>query len=780
MKKNPFVPLTVWLVLISSIAFAQTGQLAGKVYDAQKGHPLEGVSIYDRQSGKGTVTDEKGAYNLVLAAGLHNLRISYIGFKTIDTLVDVKHKVVMLNLELQPSSRQLREVKVGAQRVDHNVSELEMSVQTLDYMTIKKVPALMGEVDVIKTIQLLPGVQAASEGSSGFSVRGGGTDQNLILLDDAPIYNASHFLGFFSVFNNDAVKLATLYKGDIPANYGGRLSSVLDVQMKDEMPQKFSGQGGIGLVTSRLMLETPLFNRKTSLMLAGRTTYAGLVIPFLDEKLQGSDIYFYDLNAKVTQVLNGRNRLYLSAYHGYDKFFVSDMLGLGYGNTSATLRWSHVFGERLVSNLSLLHSRYRYALDIVYEPYDFTIMAGSVESKLVYDFTMVWNDRHTSRFGIASSSLSFSQGELEDRGGALSQYLSLEETASVARKGLQHALYFSHDHTLGPRFSLRYGLRISCFQNIGEEEFYRFDKHYRVMDTLHYGKGEIFHTEIHPEPRLAAMFRINDSSSVKASYARTVQYAQVATAATGGLPFDVWFPISPNIKPQVCDQIAIGYFRNFLNNKLETSVEVYYKNLQNVIDFKDNAQTYANLLIDGELRCGKGRSYGVELLLRKNTGKLTGWISYTYARTLRTIADINFGKEYRSPYDRPHNLVLVANYDFTSRLSVAANWIYNTGQPVSYPYGQFTMGGLTYAIYNGSRNASRYPAYHRMDLSLTWKLGRHEWKKWESELNVSVYNVYGHHNTWAVTFTQDEYGGIRTEKMYLFSAVPSISYNIKF
>lgn len=768
------------LLLLSLPVFSQTGKVAGKVFDAHNAAPMEGVTVYDRQTGKGAVTDEKGSYVLNLPDGRHNLRISYMGYKTVDTIIVLKAKVMILDIKLQSSSRLLHEVKVGAQRVDHNVSELEMSVQTLDHVAIKKIPALMGEVDVIKTIQLLPGVQAASEGSSGFSVRGGGTDQNLILLDNAPIYNASHFLGFFSVFNNDAVKQATLYKGDIPSNYGGRLSSVLDVQIKDEMPEKLSGQGGIGLVTSRLMVETPLFNRRTSVLLAGRTTYAGLVIPFLGEDLQGSDIYFYDLNAKVTQVLGSKDRLYVSAYHGYDKFFIQDMMGVGYGNTSATLRWRHVFGERLVSNLELTHSNYRYAIDMVYDPYDFTITAGSAESKLQYDYTMVWNKRHTSRMGIASSFLSFTQGELEDRGGALAQYLSTSDMESVVRKGLQHALYFTHDHTLGPRFSMRYGLRVSCFQNVGAEDLYVFDNDYLVVDTLHYGRGEIFHTEIHPEPRMAAMFRINDSSSVKASYSRTVQYAQVAAAATGGLPFDVWFPISPNIRPQECDQFALGYFRNFLNNKLEASVEVYYKNLQHVIDFKDNALTYGNLLIDGELRCGKGRSYGLEFLLRKNTGRLTGWISYTYARTLRTIEGINFGKEYRSPYDRPHNLVLVANYDISPRLSVAANWIYNTGQPVSYPYGQFTMGGLTYAIYNGSRNCSRYPDYHRMDLSLTWKLGSHEWKKWESELNVSVYNVYGHHNTWAVTFTQDEHAGIRTEKMYLFSAVPSISYNIKF
>ena len=779
--QKKFITLIICLLSCWTSAIAQQkATVSGIVKDADSGETLIGVSIYVEKLKTGTTTNEKGYYELTLPVGEQHLKISYIGYNAENKKITVSGKPQKLNVSLKPDMTTLSEVQVTGEKKDRNVSEMAMSVQTLDMITIKKIPALMGEVDVIKTIQLLPGVQAASEGSSGFSVRGGGTDQNLILLDNAPIYNASHFLGFFSVFNNDAVKDATLYKGDIPANYGGRLSSVLDVQIKDEMPKKFTGSGGLGLVTSRLMLEAPLFDQKTSVMVAGRTTYSGLVIPFLGEDLKGSNIYFYDLNAKVTQVLNKNNRLFVSAYHGRDKFSMVDMVGLGYGNSSATVRWNHIFGDRLTSNLSLIGSHYNYAIDIWFQPYDFTIKAGSDDLKLSYDFAMIWNENNVSKFGITSGFQAFKQGELEDRGGALSQYLQIEQNKIVKRKGLEHALYFTHDQTFSPRFSLRYGLRLSAFQNIGEEEFFTFDANHNVTDTIHYASGEVFHTEIHPEPRVAAMYRIDEKSSVKASYSRTVQYAQVASAATGGLPFDVWFPISPNIKPQKCDQFAVGYFRNFKNDAIETSAEIYYKNLQNVIDFKDNAITYGNLLIDGELRCGKGRSFGAEFLVRKNVGKFTGWISYTYSRTLRTIEDINFGKEYRSPYDRPHNFVIVANYDFTPRISAAANWIFNTGQPVTYPYGQYTIGGVTYAIYNGSRNESRYPNYHRLDVSMTIKLGPLERKKWQSELKVSVYNAYAHHNTWAITFSPNENGGIKTERMYLFSAVPSISYNFKF
>ena len=768
------------LLFVAMSLFGQTGRVTGVVRDAESGETLIGVAVYEPVLKKGVTTNEKGKYEIDLPEGNHQLQFSYVGFQVYETNIMVGQKPKTLNVKLKPELTKLNEVQITGQKPDRNVSEMAMSVQSLDMITIKKIPALMGEVDVIKTIQLLPGVQAASEGSSGFSVRGGGTDQNLILLDDAPIYNASHFLGFFSVFNNDVVKEATLYKGDIPANYGGRLSSVLDVKVKDDMPKKLTGQGGVGLVTSRLTMEMPLFDQQTSLLLGGRSTYAGLVIPFMGEDMQGSDIYFYDLNAKVTQRINDNNRLFLSMYHGRDKFKVADMMGLGYGNSSTTLRWNHIFGKRLASNLTLLGSKYNYDIDIWMEPYDFTLSAGSKSAQLNYDFTMLWNDDNTSRWGLSTGFLSFKQGELEDRGGALQQYLGVDENTVVARKALEHALYFTHDQSFGTIFSMRYGLRLSCLQNIGAEDFYVFDDAYQVVDTLHYDKGEVFNTEIHAEPRLAAMFRIDEVSSVKASYSRTFQYAQVASAATGGLPFDVWFPVSPNVKAQRCDQYAIGYFRNFDHDAIETSIELYYKDLDHVTDFKDNAMTYGNVLIDGELRFGKGRSYGAEFLIRKNTGKLTGWISYTYSRTFRTIDGINFGKEYRSPYDRPHNFVIVANYDINPRLSVAANWIYNTGQPVTYPYGQYTIGGVTYAVYNGSRNESRYPAYHRMDLSLTWQLPDRRWKRWDSELNVSVYNVYAHHNTWAITFDQDGEGGVKTQRMYLFSAVPSISYQFKF
>ncbi len=777
------LPFLLFFILLNISSFAQQkGHISGTVKDAETSESLIGVSIYVEQLKQGTTTNEQGRYELDLPIGEHVLRVSYVGYGTLEKKVHVTAKPQTVNLKLHPETETLSEVEVTSERKDRNVSAMAMSVQTLDMITIKKIPALMGEVDVIKSITLLPGVQSASEGSSGFSVRGGATDQNLILLDGAPIYNASHFLGFFSVFNNDMVKDATLYKGDIPADFGGRLSSVLDVTVKDEVPKRFGLQGGVGLVTSRLMLETPAFDHKTSILLAGRTTYAGLVLPFLGEDLNKSQIYFYDLNAKVTQVLNKKNRLFISAYHGHDEFSMQEMIGLGYGNSSGTIRWNHIFSDRLTSNLSLIASRYRYSIDLKYSPYDFTIKAGTEAISLNYDFAMVWNDRHMTKFGLSTGFQNYLQGQIFDRGGALAQYLQVDSTKRVTRKALEHSLYFSHEFTPNPRFTLRAGLRLSCFQNIGEEDFYVMDPYiYLATDTIHYGPGEVFNTQINPEPRLAAMYRIDEKSSIKASYSRTVQYAQIASSATGGLPFDIWFPVSPNLKPQKCDQFALGYFRNFMNDGIETSVEVFYKNMQNVIDFKDNAITFGYLLIDGEVRVGKGRSFGAEFLIRKNVGKFTGWISYTYSHSYRTIKGISYDVEYRSPYDRPHNIAIVASYDITPRITLAANWIYNTGQPVTFPCGQYTLNGMTYAVYNGYRNESRYPDYHRLDLSFTCKLGKlDKARRWQHDINVSVYNAYARHNTWAILFDTDSQGGLITKNMYLFSAVPSISYNFKF
>lgn len=756
---------------------AQSG-IYGVIKDEDTGELLVGAAVYNDSLQIGTITDYNGYYDLPLKTGMYTIRFSYLGYTTIEKFVVIDNSRKRLNISMKMESQMLDKVVITSDRKDANVRELAMSVQKLEMVKIRKIPALMGEVDVIKAVQLLPGVQAASEGSSGFSVRGGAPDQNLITLDDAPVYNASHFLGFFSVFNNDVVKDATLYKGDIPASYESRLSSVLDIKTLDEVPDRFTMTGGVGILTSRLMINMPFNHQRTAVMLAGRVTYGGLITPYIIDRLKDTHLYFYDLNGKITHVFNKNNRLFVSMYNGYDNIGIVNMMSIGYGNTTATARWNHIFNDKLTSNLSMIYTRYKYDIDVMMKPYDFSLNAGINDLSGRYDFTWLMNDKITAKFGVSTTYHRYNQGELHDRTGVVAQYLGIDPKEKVYRKAIESALYYSHDHNITPLFSVRYGLRLSMYQNIGAETLYLFDENYKFYDSIIYGKGEIFHTEVNLEPRLAMMYRLGATSSVKASYSRTVQYAQLASNSTGGLPFDVWFPTNPNIKPQKCDQFAVGYFRNFRGNDIETSCEVFYKYLTDVIDFVDDAYFYGNLLIDGEVRIGKGRSYGAEFLVRKNYGKLTGWIAYTYSRSFRTVPGINHDEEYRSPYDRPHNISIVVNYEFTDRFNASANWVYNTGQPITYPYGKFTDHGSTYAIYNGYRNQSRYPDYHRLDLSVTWKGKKHE--RWQGEWNVSIYNVYGRHNTWAVVFEPGDNNTIETEKMYLFSVVPSISYNFKY
>lgn len=740
---------------------------------------LSGVTVLVESLNVGTSTDKNGFYELFLPQGSYTIKFSFVGYISETKTINVTNSFNELNISLKIDNKMLDAVVVSSTRKDANVTELKMSVQTIDMVRIRKIPSLMGEIDVIKSIQLLPGVHAASEGSSGFSVRGGSPDQNLILLDDVPVYNASHFMGFFSVFNNDVIKDATLYKGDIPAMYDSRLSSVLDIKTLDEIPYKFNMQGGIGALTSRLTLNVPFNKGKSAILLGGRITYGGVLACNLIKNLRGNSMYFYDFNAKIMHTLNEKNRLFVSTYLGDDILGMDSLMSMTYGNKNVTTRWNHVFNDKLTSNLSVFYTNYRYKIGVNMNPYDFSITAGIEDLSAKYDFTYLMNENITSRFGVSSTFHQYGQGKLDDKTGVIGMYMGVDPSNEVVRKALEHSVYFSNDHKLGPLFSIRYGLRLSLFQNIGKETLFLFDEKYNCYDQINYASGDIFNTEANLEPRLAAMYQIDEFSSIKASYLRTVQYAQVATNATGGIPFDLWFPSSPNIKPQKCDQFALGYFRNFRNNEIETSVELFYKNIHNVIDFADDAFFIGNLYVDGEVRAGKGRAYGAEFLARKNFGKLSGWISYTYSRSKRTVKDINFGEEYVSPYDRPHNVSIVLNYELTKRFDVSATWVYNTGQPVTYPYGKYTVDGVTYSIYNGERNKSRYPDYHRLDLSATLKCkDRH--KNWKGEWNLSVYNAYGRKNTWAVIFLPDGENNIQTQQISLFSFIPSISYNFKF
>lgn len=770
--------LLLFTILTSSLMLAQhKSELKGIVRDNATKEPLSYVTIIVEPLKAGTTTDEEGRYQLSLPDGDYTIKYSFIGYITEsrDVKLDDTHKT--LDILLKQDSKMLDEITISSRREDANVRELKMSVQTIDMVRIKKIPALMGEVDVIKSIQLLPGVHAASEGSSGFSVRGGNPDQNLILLDDVPVYNASHFLGFFSVFNNDIIKDATLYKGDIPAIYDSRLSSVLDVKTLDKVPNKFNMQGGIGILTSRLTIGMPFNKGRSAILLGGRITYGGVLACNLIKNLRGNSLYFYDFNAKIIHTINERNRLFISAYLGDDILGVDSLMTMKYGNKNITTRWNHIYNDKLTSNLSLFYTNYRYDIGVKMNPYKFNIIAGIEDVAAKYDFILIPNDNITSRFGASATFHQYGQGRLEDKTGAIAAFMGVDPSNEVVRKALEYSLYFSNEHKFGDLFSIRYGLRYSIFQNIGKETLFLFNDNYECYNQIDYTSGKIFNTEMNLEPRLAAMYQINDFSSIKASYSRTVQYAQLASNATAGIPFDMWFPTGPNIKPQKCNQFSIGYFRNFLYNEVETSVELFYKDIHNVIDFADNATLIGNLYIDGEVRAGRGYAYGAEFLVRKNFGDFSGWISYTYSKSMRKIHGINYDREYVSPYDRPHNISIVLNYAFSKRFDVSASWVYNTGQPVTYPCGKYTVDGVTYAVYNG-RNNSRYPDYHRLDLSATLKC-KNKHKNWKGEWNFSIYNAYGRKNTWAVLFLS-EGEHISTTKISLFSFIPSATYNFKF
>jgi hypothetical protein len=781
---------TLRLILISLtvLIFTFTGRaatpesspkatLSGYIRDASNGEFLIGVSIYCAELRSGTVSNNYGFYSLSLSPGTYTLRFSYIGFEMQEIKVRLM-KDSVADISMAPLHAELGEVVITGKRTDANVRAPEMSMVKMDIKTIQKVPALLGEVDVIKVLQLLPGVQSTSEGSTGFSVRGGSSDQNLILLDEATIHNASHLMGFFSVFNNDAIKDVTLYKGDIPAAYGGRLSSLLDVRMKDGNAREYKVTGSIGTVSSKLTFEGPLLANRTTFLVSGRRTYADLFLPLAkDENVRKSKLYFYDLNLKITHVLNENNRFYLSGYAGHDTF-KNQFASMGFGNQTGSFRWNHLFSKRLFFNLSLVSSRYKYQLGTPEgeaSSFRWTSMMRDYSAR--FDFSWYPVSNHTLRYGATTTFHEFFPGSATGLGSAtaISDFILPSEYA------LEHSLYASDEYKISPAFTLKYGLRFAVFQNVGPGTYYNFDASYNPVDSVVYGRGDVFHTYSSLEPRLAFTYLVSDVSSVKGSYSHTAQFLTLAQNSTAGTPLDIWFPATPNVKPQLCDQAAIGYFRNFSSNRYEASVEVYYKSFRNVIDFRDHAVLLLNPYLEGELRIGKGYSYGIETLLRKNEGVVTGWISYTYSRAFRQVDEINNGNRYPAPFDKPHTVNVVVNYEISSRWSASATWVYATGLPVTFPTGRAVVGNAVIPIYS-DRNAYRMPDYHRLDVSATLKGKQKPGRKWQGEWNLSVYNAYNRHNAWSINFSHDSKDPNITyaEKTYLFAIIPALTYNFKF
>ncbi len=751
--------------------------ISGTIHDKRNGEALIGATIYVKELKNGTISNSYGFYSLKLSPGNYTLVFSYMGFQSTEKNIELK-KEQTLNIELESNEKMLKEVVITANKASENIRKPEMSVNKLDTKTIQRIPALMGEVDVIKAIQLLPGVTSTSEGSSGFSVRGGSADQNHIILDEATVYNASHLMGFFSVFNNDAIKDVKLYKGDIPAANGGRLSSVLDVRMKDGNTKEFSGEGGIGILSSRLTLEGPIGGEKTSYMISGRRTYADMFLPLASNKnVRNNTLYFYDLNAKINHTINDNNRVFFSGYLGSD-VFKNKFAKMDLGNHTFTFRWNHLFSKQLFANFSLIGSRYGYELGTPEgDANSFNWTSELHDYSLKGDFTWYLNPSNTIKFGVITTYHTLDPGVAKGVG----EESILKEFTIPMNYGLEHAVYISNEQKVTDKLILKYGLRVSAYQNIGKGTVYNYNAQHDAFDSVVYGAGKTFKTQGGLEPRLGITYNYSATTAIKVSYSRTLQYLQLAQNSTAGTPLDLWFSASPNVKPQICDQYALGFFKNLKNNSLEFSMEGFYKNMQNTIDFKDHAELLLNEKLEGELRIGKARSYGLEVLLRKNEGRLNGWISYTYSKTERTIPEINNGKTYRAPYDKPHNFVIVFNYELTPRSYLSANWIYSSGTPMTVPVGRAMIGNKIVPIYS-ERNGYRAEDYHRLDLSYSIKDKEKKGRKWSGEWNFSLYNAYGQKNVWALNFVQDDKDPNKSyaEKTYLFTFIPSVTYNFKF
>ncbi|MDX9883871.1 MAG: TonB-dependent receptor [Prolixibacteraceae bacterium] len=767
---------TLILLLAAHILHAQElwHSIYGTVTDQHTGENLAGaIILIENATHSGTVTNSYGYYSTLVPEGQYKLRIQFMGYDSKEFYVTV-HENKLVNISLAEKPVQLDNITIRGEKPDRNVSSIEMGNARLSPKQIESVPVLFGEPDILKTIQLMPGVKSAGEGNSGFFVRGGGIDQNLILLDEAPVYNASHLLGFFSVFNSEAIRDANLMKGLIPAEYGCRASSVLDIKMKEGNLKDYSINGSIGLISSNLTLEGPIKEEKSSFMLSGRRTYADLFLKLSgDEELKNTTLYFYDLNLKTNFRLNERNRLYLSGYFGRDNFGFSDRFGFDWGSKTGTIRWNHFFSERLFLNSSFIYSDYSYDIKLLGTS-DVTMRSEIRDINLKEDFTFYKNSRNTLKFGINLIYHNFVPGEIIP--GKNSVYNSLKISD---RKAVESAAYFSGNRVINQRFQFYYGLRVALFTNTGPGDFYVLDSEGEVRDTVTYSKFKLVKTQGGPEPRLGFNYRLNRSSSIKGSATRIYQFIHLLSNSTTSTPTDVWLPSSDNVKPQIADQFSLGLFKNFGKNRYESSLEGYYKHLYNQIDYKNGADLIFNSTVESELVFGKGWSYGAEFLLKKNYGRLNGWIAYTWSKTMRQFDDINNGRPFPVRHDRTHDLSVVGMYKLSEKVTISANWVYSTGDAVTFPSGRYEIDGQVVGYYT-ERNGYRMPATHRLDLGVTCI--RKKTQKFESAWNFSVYNAYAHENPYYIYFqeAEDRPGTQEAVQVSLFKIIPSVSYKFKF
>lgn len=766
------------MFLIPAFSFSQDKfTVSGVLKDAASGETILGAPIAVSEiPGTGVLTNDYGFYSLTLPKGNYTLVVRYPGYHVISLKV-VLDKNQVLNLNLENALSELKEIEITATKENDNVTKSQMGMEKLDIQEVNKLPVLFGEKDILKSIQLMPGVKSAGEGNSGYFVRGGTADQNLILLDEALVYNASHLLGFFSTFNSDAIKDAVLYKGTMPAQYGGRISSVLDIKMNDGNAQQWKVGGGLGLISSRLNVEGPIKKNKGSILLTGRRTYADVFLKASNnEDLNSSQLYFYDLNLKANYQLNDKNRLFLSAYDGRDKLGIAETFGLDWGNTTATLRWNHILNEKWFSNTSFIYSNYSYNIGLSTSTLDLDILSRIRDFNLKQEWQFFASPKHSFKAGLNLVHHTITPGEIEANDSS-----GIDDSGDFQKKyALENAGYIAGESKLTQNINLSYGLRLSTFNLLGGDgEFYNYSSEGDITDTLFYNQNDIVKTYVVPEPRVSMSYVLNESTSVKAAYTRSSQFLHLISNSNASNPTDLWIPSSQNVKPQIADQVGIGLFKNIRNNQFEFSVETYYKDMQNQIDYRDGASTQANELVEGELLYGQGRAYGAEFLIKKKKGKLTGWIGYTLSRTEKQIDGINNNEWYVARQDRTHELTVVGVYDLSERVSMSASWIYYTGNAVTFPSGKYSIDGQNYLVYT-ERNGYRMPAYHRLDLSLT--LYNKKKENFESNWNFSLYNAYGRENAYFISFRDNDDDPTRTSayQTTLFRWVPSITYNFLF
>ncbi|MFK8046545.1 MAG: TonB-dependent receptor [Crocinitomicaceae bacterium] len=776
-------------ILCSALSYTQNNfTVSGNIKDNSTGEDIIGAKVTVTEiAGKGAISNVYGFYSLTLPEGEYTINYQFIGFQKISKKITLNQNTT-IGVELVATPELLNEVEVTAEKLGDNLKTTEMGVEKISVEDIASIPVLFGEQDVLKTMQLLPGVKSAGEGNAGFYVRGGGADQNLILLDEAPVYNASHLLGFFSVFNSDALKDVKLYKGGAPAEFGGRLSSVMDIKMKEGNSKKFAASGGIGLISSRLTLEAPIVKNKGSFILSGRRTYVDQFLRFSDNpNLDGAGLYFYDFNAKANYRISDKDRVFVSGYVGRDQFKFGSQLQFDWGNTTATARWNHIYNGKLFGNATFIYSKYNYVIGIGEGSSKVEIGSDIQDFNFKKDFDYFVNSNNTIKFGGNIIHHTFEPGDIN-----IGEGLGFTIDDIPVKHSLESALYISNDQKVGRRLNLTYGIRYSNFTQIGPGETYTFNEDGSIDSIAYYSTNEKVVSYNGLSPRLGINFVLNEKSSLKGGYSRNYQFLHLISNSTAATPTDIWLPSSPIIKPQIVDQYALGYFRNFRNNTIEFSAETYYKDFQNVIDFRDGAEVTLNPNVESELLFGIGRAYGIELLFKKKVGKFTGWLSYTLSKTENKIEGINNGDWFSARQDRTHDVSVVLMYRLNNRLDFSTSWVYYTGNAVTFPSGKYIIEGQVVNEFT-ERNGYRMPDYHRLDLGVTLKSKRTKLitdadnnqievpKKFESSWNFSIYNAYGRENAYSITFQENEITG-QTEavKLALFKFIPSVTYNFKF